>query len=296
MINKINFPIHELNSMKKYPDELFYIGNTELLKKRKISIVGTRHPINYTKEFTHKLSSSLSSQGFCIVSGAALGVDAIAHNSAGFNNTIAVVANGLDIKYPSMNKNLISNIENQGLVLSAYKEGEKARNYTFVLRNEIVVALGEILVVTQADENSGTLTSINYALKMGKKVYTLPHRINESLGTQKLVQKGLIEVIYDLNNFIEKISGKKFGHTQKDEILEFCSTNPNYEEAFSKFPNKLFEYELEGKIEIKNGKVYVLWFILFPVFNKIKYPKIPDINEPINIAILSVYEKTLEST
>ena len=65
---------------------------------------------------------------------------------------------------------------------------------------------------------------------------------------------------------------------------------------FSKFPNKLFEYELEGKIEIRNGKVYVLWFILFPVFDKIKYPKIPDINEPISIAILSVYEKILEST
>lgn len=59
MINRINFPINELNSMKKYPNELFYIGNTELLKKRKISIVGTRHPINYTKEFTHKLSSSV---------------------------------------------------------------------------------------------------------------------------------------------------------------------------------------------------------------------------------------------
>ena len=258
MIDKINFPIDELNSMKKYPQELFYIGNTELLKKRKISIVGTRHPINYTKEFTHKLASSLSSQDFCIVSGVALGVDAIAHSSAGFNNTIAVVANGLDIKYPSINKNLITNIEKQGLMLSAYKEGEKARNYTFVLRNEIVVALGEILIVTQADENSGTLTSIDYALKMGKKVYTLPHRINESLGTQKLIQKGLIEVIYDINDFIEKISGKKIDKVSKDEILEFCSANPNYDEAFSKFPNKLFEYELEGKIEIKNGKVYVL--------------------------------------
>lgn len=258
MINKIDFEINELKSMKKYPKELFYIGNTKLLQKRKISIVGTRHPINYTKEFTHKLSSSLSSHGFCIVSGVALGVDAIAHNSAGFDNTIAVVANGLDIRYPAVNKNLITNIENQGLVLSAYKEGEKARNYTFVLRNEIVVALGEVLIVTQADEKSGTLTSVEYALKMGKKVYTLPHRINESLGTQKLVQKGLIEVIYNINEFIEKICGIKIKENQKDKILEFCSTNPNYEEAFSKFPNKLFEYELEGKIEIKNGKVYVL--------------------------------------
>lgn len=60
MINLVNFKIDELNLMKKYPQELYYIGNLELLKKRKISIVGTRRPNSYTKEFTHKLSSKLS--------------------------------------------------------------------------------------------------------------------------------------------------------------------------------------------------------------------------------------------
>lgn len=74
-----------------------------------------------------------------------------------------------------MNKNLISNIENQGLMLSAYKEGEKARNYTFVLRNEIVVALGEILVVTQADENSGNINLNWLCFKNGVKKYILCH-------------------------------------------------------------------------------------------------------------------------
>jgi len=105
-----------------------------------------------------------------------------------------------------LNKNLISNIEKNGLVLSAYQKGEKPRNYTFVLRNEIVVALGDILIVTQADLKSGSLTSVNYALKMGKKVYTLAHRINESLGTQELVKKGLVEVIFDLDEFIQSIT------------------------------------------------------------------------------------------
>jgi DNA processing protein len=59
MISKINFHIDELTSMKKYPDELYYIGNLELLKKRKISIVGTRRPSSYTKEFTYKLASNV---------------------------------------------------------------------------------------------------------------------------------------------------------------------------------------------------------------------------------------------
>lgn len=257
MISKIDFHIDELTSMKKYPDELFYIGNLQLLKKRKIAIIGTRRPNSYTKEFTYKLASKLSSSGICIVSGAAMGVDSIAHQGATANNTIAVVANGLDIRYPSVNKNLIIDIEKNGLILSAYKEKEKAKNYTFVLRNEIVVALSELLIVTEADIDSGSLTSVNYALKMGKDVYALPHRINESLGTQELIKKGLITVIYDVDEFVYNISGTK-NELFDDEIIKFCSSNPIYEEAYAKFSNKIFEYELEGKIRVENGKIIVI--------------------------------------
>lgn len=59
MINKINFTIDELKSMKKYPQDIFFIGNTELLKRKKVSIVGTRRPNTYTKEFTYKLASNV---------------------------------------------------------------------------------------------------------------------------------------------------------------------------------------------------------------------------------------------
>jgi DNA processing protein len=258
MIKKITFNISELSAMKNYPKELFYIGNTKLLKKKKISIIGTRRPNSYTKEFTHKLAAKLSNLDICIVSGAAMGVDAISHQAAKPLNTIAVVANGLDIRYPAVNKNLISNIEQEGLVISAYKVGEKARNYTFVLRNEIVVALGDILIVTQADLNSGSLTSVKYALNMKKKIYTLPHRINERLGTQELVKKGLVEVIYDSDEFISKYTNTNKINKLSDEILIFCQSNPSYEEAILKFGNKIFEYELEGKIQINNAKVSLI--------------------------------------
>lgn len=256
MIKKIDFKIEELSSMKKYPNEIFYIGNTELLKRKKISIIGTRRPNSYTKEFTYKLSSKLSLNDICIVSGAAMGVDSIAHQGAKSNNTIAVVANGLDIRYPSVNKNLIIDIEKNGLMLSTYKEKEKAKNYTFILRNELVVALGDILIVTEADINSGSLSSIDFALKMKKEIYTIPHRLNESLGTQELVKRNLIKVIYDIDEFVEKITNKKLSKTD-DEVLLFCKTNPTYESAISKFPNEILEYELDGKINIKNGKIFL---------------------------------------
>src|SRR5574344_1985155 len=258
MINLVNFKIDELNLMKKYPQELYYIGNLELLKKRKISIVGTRRPNSYTKEFTHKLSSKLSQNNICIVSGAAMGVDSIAHSAAGSNNTIAVVANGLDIRYPSVNKNQIIEIEKQGLMLSSFKDGEKARNYTFVLRNEIVVALGEKLIVCEADLNSGSMTSVEFALKQNKEIFVLPHRINESLGTNNLIKSGLAKAIYDIDEFIENIVGVGLFREVFDEILEFCKTCPNYDEAILKYPNQILEYELDGKIAIKDGKVFVV--------------------------------------
>ena len=251
--DKIDFLIPELKSMRNYPQNIFFKGNTNLLKKKKVSIVGTRRPISYTKNLITEISSKLTSFDICIVSGAAMGSDAIAHSAATSKNTIAVVANGLDIKYPSVNKKLIENIEQNGLVMSAYKAGEKARKYTFVHRNEIVVALGDVLIVSQADINSGTISSIEYALKMNKKVYTFPHRINDSLGTNQYIKKGLIEVIYDVDDFIKSLVPNYKREILKDEFLEYCKTNPSYDEAVLKYQSKVFEYELEGKINIQNG-------------------------------------------
>lgn len=254
MIKEVDFHIQELDKMKIYPKKLYYIGNQNLLSKKKISMVGTRRPTAYTKKFTFELAQKLSNQNICIVSGAAMGVDAISHKAAGTDNTIAVVANGLDIRYPTVNKNLIRYIENEGLMLSQFSVEEKARAYSFVQRNEIVVALGDILIVTQADKNSGSLRSVEFALKMGKKIYTLPHRLGESLGTQDLVKNGLAQTIYDIDEFIESL-GCKQKEILTDDILEFCKSYPSYDEAVSKFGEKIFEYELLGKIRIENGVI-----------------------------------------
>ncbi len=256
MINKIEFKINELNSMKNYPKELFYIGNLKLLKKRKIAMVGSRKPNLYAQKMTHLLASGLSKRDITIVSGAAIGVDSIAHKAAGAKNSIAVVANGLDIRYPAINKKLIEEIEKDGLMLSSYKKGEKARVYTFIERNELVVALSETLIVTYADENSGTLSSINYALKMGKKVYTIPHRLEESKGTQKLLDEGLITPIHSIEKFLNNFGEEK----KKDNALEeYLKTFPTYEEAVSKYASKIFELELEGKIKIEKGFIKPLF-------------------------------------
>lgn len=252
----IDFHISQLESMKKYPNEIYFIGKKELLDKPMISIVGTRKPNNYTKLITSEISKKLSNAGVVVVSGAAMGVDAIAHQNA-LPNTIAVVANGLDIKYPAINKNLIAQIENNSLVLSTYPKSSVARTYTFVERNEIVVALGEVLIVTQADLESGSLRSVEFALKMGKKVYTLPHRIGESEGTNRLLKEGLATAIYDVDSFLESLGYGDSTKASSDEFLEFCKNHPSYDEVVSLYGSKVFEYELLGKIVVENGIVKV---------------------------------------
>jgi len=251
---RVEFTIKELNSMKKYPKDIFYGGNLDLLKKKKISIIGTRRPSSYTKFLTARIASELSKRGICIVSGAAMGVDSIAHQNAGASNTIAVMANGLDIKYPSVNKSIITNIEKDGLVLSQFEEGFRATPWSFVVRNEIVVALGDILIVTEADLKSGSMRSVDFALKMGKKIYVLPHRLGESEGTNYLLKNNLATAIYDVDEFTST-----FGEisVEQDEFLEYCKINPSYEDAIKKYGEKVFEYELNGKVLIANNIIII---------------------------------------
>lgn len=257
-ISVLQTTIPELKLMKKYPHTIYYLGNISLLQKPKVSIVGTRRPINYSKQKTDLLVKSLVSAGFCIVSGAAMGIDAIAHKSAGASNTIAVVANGLDLYYPKINTSLIQSIQTQGLIISTYAQGETAKAYHFVQRNEIVVALGEVLIVSQADIDSGSLRSVEFALKMGKEVYVLPHRIGESEGTNKLIEQNKAKVIYDIEDFVHKLSkNKPKTKTNQDWFIEYCKKNPTYDEAIILHGQKVFEYELLGKIKVENGIIFV---------------------------------------
>ena len=245
----------ELSYLKKEPKEIFYRGNPELLNARKVSIVGTRRPSQYTKEYTFELAKELAKRGVVVVSGAAMGVDAIAHKGAGANNTIAVVANGLDIKYPAVNKALLTDIENSGLILSTFAEGFRATRWSFVVRNELVVALGEVLIVAEADLNSGTMRSVEYALAMGKEIYVLPHRLNDSLGTNTLLANNQAKPIYDINKF-----ANIFGEIVevKDEFLEFIKKDNSLESVLSKFGDRVYEAELEGVIAIENGYITIL--------------------------------------
>lgn len=248
--------IFELEVMKSYPKKLFFSGNLELLKKTKISIVGSRKPSKYSRALTHQLSSSLSKNGICVVSGGAMGIDAIAHKAAGESNTISVLPCGVNIKYPAINKNLLENIEKDGLLFSQFEEDFRATPWSFVVRNELVVALGDVLVVAEAELNSGSMRSIEFALKMNKEIYVFAHRIGESGATNELLKSGRAKAIYDIEEFVAKFSTNRSEVVLKvDDFMDFCRTNPTYDEALKKYPTRIFEAELSGEIVIENGRV-----------------------------------------
>ncbi len=252
-MTKILAPLPKrLEVLKKPPTTLYYQGNPKLLKQKLISIVGTRHPNQYTKEMTRTIAAAFAKIGYTVVSGAAMGVDALAHQGA-MPQTIAVMANSLDISYPAVNKKLISKMSQEALVLSEYEANTRATKYAFVIRNRIVVALGEALIITEADENSGTMRSAEIAIELGRPIYVLSHRAGESLGTQKLLREGDASLITDVDDFIAQ-----FGRIESvEEELLFFKSNPTLSEALAQYGDKIYEWELEGKICINNLKVHL---------------------------------------
>jgi DNA processing protein len=253
-IKRLEILPDRLKQLKKPVEKLYFRGNRALLKEKKISIVGSRKMLAYTKQMVASLSMKLSQNNIVIVSGGAMGVDAIAHKAA-YPNTIAVMANGLDIVYPQVNKEIINNIYTNALALSEYEKGVRATRYSFVVRNRIVVGLSDIVIIAQADLNSGTMQSAKIAIEEGKEIYVLPHRMGESEGTDWLIQNHKAKVIYDIDTFVHKLTGESIRYD--DPFLAYCAKTPSYDEAVAYDSAKVFEYELLGKIKVEEGRVYL---------------------------------------
>ena len=242
-----------LNRLKNPPKELNFIGDTSLLELPKVAVVGSRKASVYTKECVAALCSALKSANVCVVSGGAIGVDIAAHKAA-MPRTIGVFASGLDIIYPAQNKAAIKEIYAKGLALSEYDEGEPPLAYRFLERNRIVVGLSQALVVAQADLRSGSMQSARLANELNIPVFVLPQRINESSGTNALLASKKAELIDDYVKFASLFGEVKEQKTD-DDIVKFCKNGVSLDEALSKFGEIIYEYELDGLLEISNLRV-----------------------------------------
>lgn len=184
-----------LTDIANVPKKLYYIGEFPDSRVPAVAIVGTRKPTAYGREVTYQLAYDLAKHGIIIISGLALGVDAIAHKAAieAGGKTIAVLANGVDIIYPANNRDLaIKILERHGAIISEYEPGVAARDFQFLERNRIVSGLSDAVVVTEAAIHSGTTSTITHALEQGKDVFVVPGNINSPLsaGCNNYIKQG----------------------------------------------------------------------------------------------------------
>jgi DNA processing protein len=184
-----------LGSIAKKPKSLYYIGNLPVERLPSVAIIGTRKPSRYGQEVTHRLAYDLAQKGIVIVSGMALGVDAIAHKAAleAGGTTIAVLGSGLNRVYPAANKSLADNIVSSGgAIVSEYEPETEARPYQFLERNRIVSGLADAIIITEAAARSGTLNTASHALEQGRDIFVVPGNITSPLsaGCNALLKQG----------------------------------------------------------------------------------------------------------
>ncbi len=175
---ELQFP-YLLTQINECPQNLYVIGNAELLRRNSVSIVGSRDCTNYGAKIAEKLSYNLAKQNIIIISGLAKGIDTFAHIGclkAG-GKTIAVMAHGLDMIYPTENRELAKNIVlNGGAIVSEYPIGVKPLAENFPKRNRIISGLSQGTVIVEAKEKSGALITANFALEQGKRLFAIPRK------------------------------------------------------------------------------------------------------------------------
>lgn len=179
------------------PIVLYTKGNELLLNKdaKSIAVVGTRKVTEYGKQITEMLTDELAAHGCTIVSGLAMGVDAIAHTATLHVNgkTIAVLGCGVDCCTPRENQRLYDQIvQNGGLIISESSLEQAPTKGSFPQRNRIIAGMSEGVLVTEGAEDSGSLITANLALRYDRKVFAVPGPITSSVshGPIGLISKG----------------------------------------------------------------------------------------------------------
>jgi DNA processing protein len=181
------------------PLVLYVKGNCGALSKEHVAIIGTRRATAYGIEQAEKFGYDLSKNGFGIVSGLALGIDAAAHRGAldAKGITVGVIGSALDRFYPEENRVLARKIvENGGAVVSQFPLGRYPDTTTFPMRNAVVAALSMGVIAIESPHRSGTLITTAKAADMGRTVMALPGRVDSasSAGCLALIRDGAVLV------------------------------------------------------------------------------------------------------
>jgi DNA processing protein len=234
------------------PPPLLYLRGTLTQEDNwALAMVGTRSPTSYGKEAARHLAGELASSGMTIVSGLALGIDAIAHSAAleAGARTIAVLGCGVDQGYPERNRKLAAQIVEQGAIVSEYGIGVKPIPLNFPPRNRVISGLSLGTLVVEAGESSGALITVEFALEQGREVFAVPGSIfsARSDGTHKLIRNGACLVqrasdVLEALNLNVATAQREARATLPDDpteaaLLTFVSYEPQHIDALGRASN-----------------------------------------------------------
>lgn len=228
-------PAHSSNNTFTPPYVLYVKGNVSVLQKPKtIGIVGTRKVTDYGREVTKSLTGQLVREDFTVVSGLALGVDGIAHQTTLENNglTIAVLGSSVDVCTPGEHQRLYDEIlEKNGCIVSQFALNEHVGKGHFPARNMLIAALSQGVLVTEGAEDSGSLITAQDAQKLGKPVFAVPGPITSSLskGTNNLLKKGGIPIT-EATEILDRLGIMVFQKTLKDQKIRVSEMSDNPDE------------------------------------------------------------------
>ncbi len=190
------------------PYALFAYGTLPSDDRKSFGIVGARGCSEYGRSVATKLGRTLAEHDVQVVSGLAVGVDSASQAGAlqGNGDTFSVLGCGCDICYPRSAHNLYENIrDGHGGILSEYLPGTNPQPYLFPMRNRIISALSDVLLVVEAREKSGSLITADFALEQGKDVYAVPGRFLDplSVGCNRLIAQGA-GIFVDMDTFLKE--------------------------------------------------------------------------------------------
>src|SRR5579885_10962 len=264
------------------PPVLYIYGTFTEADQFALAVVGTRNSTTYGRQVTEQMVSDLAKGKITVVSGLALGVDTVAHTAAldAGGRTIAVLASGLDIIYPSGNYQLARRIveSGQGALLTAFPLGVRPEAGNFPARNHIISGLSLGVLVTEAPHQSGALITANAALEQGREVFAVPGGIFSpgGSGVNKLIQDGahpvtnVQDILASLNLFMvpQHVEAQTIlpDNAEEHTLLSLLSHDPRHidelirEAALSAelVSATLTVMELKGMVKQVGGMQYVL--------------------------------------
>jgi DNA processing protein len=181
------------------PAALFVRGDVAALHdERCVGVVGCRRGTERGRLAAERIGAGLARAGVCVASGLAYGVDGAAHRGclAAAGRPIAVLGTGVDVVYPAGHLELQEEVARSGCLVSEYEPGAPPRKWQFLARNRLIAAVARALVVVEAGESSGALSTVDFALQLGREVMVVPGPVDcpHAAGCLELLHNGATPV------------------------------------------------------------------------------------------------------